>query len=121
MGHATLFEQFAAEIPGYEAAVAVRFDGTILGAHTAGSLDLEPQAGRLAAMAREYHESYEALGGIIVMGGNDEILVTTSKHSLLLRPDHGRGIALAIAIASSGNIGYLRLKTKRYLAELVRS
>ena len=116
----TIFSRLPEEVPGYEAAVAARFDGTVLGGHGGETLDLPAQAGRLAAMAQAYHQAYEALGGIISMGGNDEILVTTTKHYILLRPDHGRGLFLAIAIASSGNIGYLRLKMKRYLAEIVR-
>jgi predicted regulator of Ras-like GTPase activity (Roadblock/LC7/MglB family) len=115
-----VFARFSEEIPGYEAAVAAQLDGTVLAAHAGGSLDLPAQAGRLAAMASAYHEAYEGLGGIIEMGGNDEILVTTTKHYILIRPDHGRGVFLAIAIASSGNIGFLRLKMKRYLAEIVR-
>ena len=116
----TIFTRFPDEIPGYEAAVAARFDGTVLGSHSGGTVDLPAQASRLATLAGAYHDAYEGLGGIITMGGNDEILVTTTKHYILLRPDHGRGVFLAIAIASSGNIGYLRLKMKRYLTEIVR-
>jgi len=120
MGIETVFARLPEEIPGYEAAVAGRFDGTVLGSHSAGSLDLPGQIHHLAAMATAYHQAYESLGGIIGMGGNDEILVTTTRHYILLRPDHGHGVFLAIAIASSGNIGYLRLKMKRYLAQIVR-
>jgi len=115
-----LFARMPEEIPGYEAALAGRFDGTILGSHTAASLDLASRSGDFVAMARGYHEAWEAFGGVITMGGNDEILVTTTKHYILLRPHHGKGIFLAVAIASSGNIGYLRLKMKRYLDEIVR-
>ncbi|NOZ93365.1 MAG: hypothetical protein GXP47_01330 [Acidobacteria bacterium] len=116
----SLFARLPEEIPGYEAALAARFDGTMLGSHTLGSLDLAGRLGDFVAMARSYHEAWEAFGGIIAMGGNDEILVTTTKHYILLRPHHGKGVFLAVAIASSGNIGYLRLKMKRYLDEIVR-
>ncbi len=120
MSYESLFVRLPEEIPGYEAAVVARLDGTLLGSHSAGTLDLASRTADFVAMARSYHEAWEALGGVISMGGNDEILVTTTKHYILLRPHHGKGVFLAVAIASSGNLGYLRLKMKRYLDEIVR-
>ena len=120
MTHEAVLSRIPNEIPGYEAALAATFDGTLLGADGSGTLDLGGQIERFSAIARAHHEAYEALGGIITMGGNDEILVTTTKHYILIRPHHGRKLFLAVAIASSGNVGYLRLKMKRYMDEIVR-
>ncbi len=120
MGIQAVVDRVAEEIPGFEALVAGGFDGSVLGSHSTGALDLGGRATEMAAMARAYHEAYEGMGGIITMGGNDEILVTTTRHYILIRPDHQKGLYLAIAIASSGNVGYLRLKMKRYLDEIVR-
>ncbi len=116
----TITSRIADEIPGFEALLAGGFDGSVLGSHAAGPVDLGARAAEFAAMARAYHEAYEAMGGILTMGGNDEILVTTTKHYILVRPHHGKGFFLAVAIASSGNVGYLRLKMKRYLDEIAR-
>jgi len=115
-----IVDRVAEEIPGFEALLAGGFDGSVLGSHSTGGLDLAAQAAEIATMARAYHQAYEGLGGIITMGGNDEVLVKTTRHYILIRPHHGSGRYLAIAIASSGNVGYLRLKMKRYLDEIVR-
>jgi len=120
MAHEAVLSRIPAEIPGYEASLAATFDGAVLGSGSEGAVDLGAQAERYAAMVLAHHEAYEALGGIISMGGNDEILITTTKHYILIRPHHGKRIFLAVAIASSGNVGYLRLKMKRYLDEIVR-
>ncbi len=120
MAHETVLARIPAEIPGHEASLAATFDGELLGVETEGSLDLGGRLEQYAALVRAHHEAYEALGGIISMGGNDEILITTTKHYILIRPHHGKRVFLAVAIASSGNIGYLRLKMKRYLDEIIR-
>jgi len=120
MAHEAVLSRIPTEIPGHEAALAATFDGAVVGAVSEGEIDLGAQAERYAALVRAHHEAYEALGGIITMGGHDEILITTTKHYILIRPNHGKKIFLAVAIASSGNVGYLRLKMKRYLDEIVR-
>ncbi len=114
-----IFQRIGEEIPGYEAAAAATLDGALLGSHHAGELDLTVQMSSLTTMVNAYHDAYEGLGGILTFGGNDEILVTTSKHYLLTRLDHKQRRFLTVAIAAAGNIGYLRIKMKRYLAELL--
>jgi predicted regulator of Ras-like GTPase activity (Roadblock/LC7/MglB family) len=114
-----LLQQIEEEIPGYEAAIAGELGGPVLGSHQSGQLDLAAQAASLDSMVSAYHDAYDGLGGILSLGGNDEILVTTSKHYLLTRLDHERKRFLTVAIAASGNIGYLRIKMKRYLVSVL--
>ncbi len=111
----SIFARIQEEIPGYEAAAAGVIEGDLLGAHSAGEVDLAPQMPEMGAMVSAYHRAHQGLGGILSLGGNDEILITTTKHYILTRLHHEKGRYLMVAIASSGNIGYLRIKMKKYL------
>lgn len=110
-----IFAHIQEEIPGYEAAMVGNLAGDNMGVHSGGGLDLGVQAAQLGAMVAAYHQAYDGLGGILSLGGNDEVLISTSKHYFLTRLHHGKGRFLMVAIAASGNIGYLRIKMKRYL------
>jgi len=114
-----IFARIREEVPGYEAAIAGNIDGEPLGTDTTGELDLAPQAAYLGEIVAAYHEAHQGLGGILPLGGNDEILITTSRHYLLTRLHHDKGRFLTVAIAASGNIGYLRIKMKRYLEAIL--
>jgi predicted regulator of Ras-like GTPase activity (Roadblock/LC7/MglB family) len=114
-----IFARIEEEVPGYEAAIAGVIGGEPLATGSAGELDLAPQALALGEMVAAYHKAHHGLGGILTLGGNDEILVTTSKHYLLTRLHHDKGRYLTVAIAASGNIGYLRIKMKRYLEAIL--
>jgi hypothetical protein len=113
-----LFAQIREEIPGYAAAAAGSFDGSLYWSHGGGDFDLAPARDAVLALVRAYHSTYEGLGGKIDFGSNDELLATASRGYLFVRVDHPRQRFVAVALKASGNIGYLRFRMREYLRQV---
>lgn len=110
------FDEMKQELPGYTGALFGGTDGRV---HQAsGSLD-EPEVKRhLASLAAAWQGAYEAVGGPVDFGSNDEILVSASKGYVILRVHHASSRFLAVALGPSGNIGYLRFRLRAWLRAL---
>jgi hypothetical protein len=114
-----LFSRIAEEMPGYLAAAAGSFQaGASFEAHSTGSIDLTEKRDALLQMIRSYNDTYLGLGGSIDLGSNDEILITASRVYLLVKVDHDQQRFIAVMLAASGNIGYLRFRIRDYLRQL---
>ncbi len=114
-----LFASIEEEIPGYVASAggAVDLQGGFW-SHSRGAIDLAEQRDALIRMAQDYATLYEGLGGAIDLGSNDEMLVTASRIYILIKVDHAHQRFLAVALDSSGNIGYLRFRMRDYLRRM---
>lgn len=114
-----LFSRIAEEMPGYLAAATGSLEaGASFQAHSTGSIDLTEKRESLLQMIRSYDDTYLGLGGSIDLGSNDEILITASRVYLLIKVDHDQQQFLAVMLAASGNIGYLRFRMRDYLRQL---
>ncbi len=110
------FDEMRDELPGYAGALHGSTDGRVHEAH--GSLDDKDVRAHLAALAAAWHRAYEALGGAVDFGSNDEVLVSASKGYVLLRVSHADGRYLAVALGPTGNIGFLRYRIRAWLRGL---
>lgn len=120
MNHNALFERIEDEIPGYlSAAVGSIRGGGTMAFHAAKGLSLSEGEEPLGRVARAFADLYEALGGRVDMGSNDDLLVTASRGYILVKLDHGSGRFIAVLLSSSGNIGFLRFQIRAYLRDLV--
>lgn len=82
--------------------------------HDAGAALHEGKAEVLALLDR-WRAGYEALGGRVDVGSDDEILISASRLYLLARIDHDSGVFVLVALGSQGNIGYLRFLIRGWL------
>lgn len=112
-----LFHQIREEIPGYLAAAAGSFDGASFSSD--GSSELLASKDALVGLVRMYHALYQGLGANIDFGSNDEVLISASRGFLLIRANHDRTRFVAVQLAASGNIGYLRFRMREYLRKVV--
>lgn len=115
MAFEALFEQIAQEIPGYHGSVAGSFDGAMYVTHGAGAAELSASRDSLLGLVRAWGSAYPGLGGVVDFGSNDEILISASKGFLLLRLHHDKQRFVAVHLAASGNVGYLRFRMREYL------
>ncbi len=109
-----LLELIHTEIPGVTGAAVGSIDAGSFSARAWGT-DLVPLRADLVAMVNAWRGAYDALGGPVDFGSNDEILVSASKGYLLVRVHHGSGRFVAVLLSASGNIGYLRFRVREYL------
>jgi len=114
-----LFAQIEREMPGYlSAAIGSLDNSSAMSVHAAGGLSLDEAAAPLVAMVKAYTDTYEALGGRIDMGSNDEVLISASKGYLLIKVDHRSRRFIAVLLSSNGNIGFLRFQLRTWIRKL---
>ncbi len=113
------FARLEQEMPGFLSAAVGHLDRPgELTVHTAGGLSLGEAEAELGAMVAGFAATYEALGGRIDLGSNDELLVSASKGYLLAKVDHRSRRYVAVLLSSSGNIGFLRFQLRGFLRAL---
>lgn len=110
-----LFAQIREEIPGVIGAATGSFDGSSYQAQGWGSLDIPGARAPLCAMVKGWHDTYQTLGSVVDFGSNDEVLISASKGYLLVKANHDKSKFVAVFLAASGNIGYLRFRMREYL------
>jgi len=113
----TVFHQMQTELPGYEAAAI----GTLGGStqfHKEGAHGLDDLGPALGELIQAHANAYEGLGGRVDFGSDDELLLSASRGSVVVRLDHSRGTFLAVQLGSSGNLGYLRYRMRGWLKSL---
>ena len=113
-----LFQIIQEEIPGYIDAAVGRLDGT---AFSSGNGELLESREQLLLLARDFVATYNALGGPIDFGSNEELLITASRGYLVLRIDRSKGIFVVVQLSSNGNVGYLRFRVRKYLRDAARA
>ncbi len=113
-----LFARIREEMPGYLAAASGSIEsGGSFTTHHTGHLDLAEARDGLVRMISGFAQTYNALGGRVDLGSNDEVLLTASRAYLLIKVDHASGRFLAVLLSSDGNIGYLRYKMRAWIRD----
>lgn len=110
------FDEMKVELPGYAGAGFGTLDGRAI--HVDGMLAPPEVLKDLAAIAESWARTYDALGGAVDFGSNDEVLISATKGYVILRVHHPSRRFLAVALGASGNIGYLRFRMRGWLRAL---
>ncbi|MBN2800740.1 MAG: hypothetical protein JXX28_16485 [Deltaproteobacteria bacterium] len=119
MGLGNLLQQLHLEIPGYQGAAAGSIEGGFFESHSMGDVDPQDFKSTLVSVAKQYHNLYEELGGPVDFGSNDEVLISASRGYVLVKMHHASGRFMAVFLASSGNIGYLRFRIRTYMRDVI--
>lgn len=114
MMDSSLFDTIRDEIPGYIDAAIGRVDGSRF---ECGAGTLTECQAQILSLVQSFTDTYEALGGSIDFGSNEEALLSASRGYLLLRIDRSRRFFVAVQLSSNGNVGYLRFRARRYLRD----
>jgi hypothetical protein len=117
MDHSSIFSAMQAELPGYEAAAIGKLQGGVQ-FHREGRHGLDDLGPALTELIQAHHKAYEGLGGRVDFGSDDELLLSASRGSLVVRLDHQKGAFIAVQLGSSGNLGYLRYRMRGWLKAL---
>lgn len=110
------FESMKVELPGYAGSAYGSLEGRLL--HSDGSLAPPEVFAGLAALATAWTRTYEALGGPVDFGSNDEVLVSATKGYVIVRVHPASRRFLAVALGAGGNVGYLRFRMRAWLRAL---
>ncbi len=114
------FSELREVMPGYRAAAVGRLDDQLFVADEQAPRSLAGMRGALLELARGQRAVYDELGGVLDFGAADELLMSANRGYLLLKIHHASGVWVAVWLGAEGNIGYLRVWMRRFLAEIAR-
>ena len=113
-----IIDDLRAGLPGFQGAALGRLDHPDEVRWTDAGFDLAEAAEPLLDLLTAWQRAYDALGGRVDVGSEDEVLVSASKGYLLARIDHRTRWFVLVSLGSSGNVGFLRYRLRAVLKRL---
>jgi predicted regulator of Ras-like GTPase activity (Roadblock/LC7/MglB family) len=114
----TILEQFAKELPEYQAAAVVTVDDGLAVAEFSNAPDMETEAAA-AYLASIVKSNAKAIGLLAGKQQTEDILVTTDQSYYLIRDLPGHKLFIFLMIKRGEWIGKARMLLKEHEAEIV--